>query len=338
MSSETVEEIAAPPVAGSPRAGQRLRTTPPPVGRVLVVDDDPDIAWLIEHSLRFQGLDVHLAVDGPSALEAATRLQPDLILLDVMLPGMDGNAVCERLREDPRTANAFIIMLTARVRLEDRMTGLASGADEYLPKPFHPEELLARVAVALRRLREMKALSPLTGLPGNIHIQQRIEHLVADTRPFALLYADLDHFKAYNDRYGFVRGDRALQALAETICRVAAETSGPETFVGHVGGDDFVLLVDPGLAEAVASRLVARFDEVVPSLYDPQDLRAGSIEVADRQGTPHRYPLLTVSIGVTSTERRTFGHFGEVVTVANELKQFAKREPGSSYAFDRRSG
>ena len=304
---------------------------------VLVVEDEPDLARLIEHHLTRQNLEVHCAFDGPTAVEMATHLEPDLILLDVMMEGMDGYAVCEQLREDARTANAFIVMLTARVRAEDRMRGLASGADEYLTKPFDPYELVARVKAALRRVREMRALSPLTGLPGNIHIQQRIERMVSDQRPFALLYADLDHFKAYNDHYGFVRGDRAIRVLADTIREAATEAGGTGSFVGHVGGDDFVMLVDPEQAVDVASRLVARFDAIVPSLYDPDDRRAGWIEVPDRRGAARRYPLLTLSIGVTSSVNRRFGHFGEVVTVANELKQFAKRHPGSSYALDRRT-
>jgi diguanylate cyclase (GGDEF)-like protein len=310
---------------------------PTQTGRVLVVDDEPDLSMLIEHHLKAQGLEVHVAGDGPTAIEMAKRLQPDLILLDVMMQGMSGYAVCERLREDPRSANAFIIMLTARVQTEDRMLGLTAGADEYLTKPFDPEELVARVKAALRRVREMRALSPLTGLPGNIHIQQRIERLVAESRPFALLYADLDHFKAYNDRFGFVRGDRAIQAVGIAIRDVVDAHGGPSAFTGHVGGDDFVAIVAPESAEIVAEGIVERFDRLVPELYDESDLVRGSIDVIDRRGEPQRYPLLTISVGVTSTENRTFGHFGEVVTVANELKQFAKREERSSYALDRRS-
>ena len=319
-----------------PGASSHL-SVPSQTGRVLVVDDEPDLSMLIEHHLKGQGLEVHVAGDGPAAIEMAKRLQPDLILLDVMMQGMSGYAVCERLREDPRSANAFIIMLTGRVQTEDRMLGLTAGADEYLTKPFDPEELVARVKAALRRVREMRALSPLTGLPGNIHIQQRIEHLVAEGRPFALLYADLDHFKAYNDRFGFVRGDRALQSVASAIRDVVDETAGPGTFVGHVGGDDFVAIVPPDAAEAVAAAVVERFDALVPQLYDPDDLARGYIDVVDRRGEPQRFPLLTISVGVTSTANRTFEHFGEAVTVATELKQFAKREDGSSFALDRRS-
>jgi diguanylate cyclase (GGDEF)-like protein len=183
----------------------------------------------------------------------------------------------------------------------------------------------------------MRALSPLTGLPGNIRIQEEIRRLVSEDQPFALLYADLDHFKAYNDHYGFVRGDRAIQVVARLSVEVANELVGPGAFIGHVGGDDFILIVPPELAETVAKKLCERFDQEVPGLYDKIDADRGAIEIEDRQGNLRRFPLLTISLGVASTDRRKFAHFGEAVAVATELKQFAKREPRSSYALDRRT-
>jgi diguanylate cyclase (GGDEF)-like protein len=228
-------------------------------------------------------------------------------------------------------------MLTAKALSSDKVLGLSSGADDYIIKPFDPVELLARVKGSLRRAREMRALSPLTGLPGNIRVQEEIRNRVADAAPFAMLYADLDHFKAYNDSYGFVRGDRAIHALARLAVEIVHEIAGPEGFVGHVGGDDFVLLVSPDEAEQVAGRLCQRFDALVPSLYDQADLDRGGVEVRDRQGNLRTFPLLSISIGVVSTERRSFSHYAEVVTVATEMKQFAKREARSSYAVDRRT-
>jgi diguanylate cyclase (GGDEF)-like protein len=228
-------------------------------------------------------------------------------------------------------------MLTAKALSADKVLGLSSGADDYIIKPFDPVELLARVKGTLRRAREMRALSPLTGLPGNIRIQEEIRRLVGEDQPFALLYADLDHFKAYNDHYGFVRGDRAIQVVARLSVEVANELVGPGAFIGHVGGDDFILIVPPELAESVAKKLCERFDQEVPALYDKIDADRGAIEIEDRQGNLRRFPLLTISLGVASTDRRKFAHFGEAVAVATELKQFAKREPRSSYALDRRT-
>src|SRR2546427_782266 len=186
---------------------------------VLVVDDDPDVARFVEVNLRSAGYEVTVASNGEEGFDKAVELRPDLVLLDVMMPKLDGFEVAQRLRRDPRTSSCSIIMLTAKALSADKVLGLSSGADDYIIKPFDPVELLARVKGTLRRAREMRALSPLTGLPGNIRVQEEIRRRVSEENPFALLYADLDHFKAYNDNYGFVRGDRAIQSLA----RVATE-------------------------------------------------------------------------------------------------------------------
>jgi diguanylate cyclase (GGDEF)-like protein len=304
---------------------------------ILVVDDDPDVARFIEVNLRAAGYEVHVASDGEEALTKAVEIRPDLILLDVMMPKLDGFEVAQRLRRDARTSSCSIIMLTAKALSADKVLGLSSGADDYIIKPFDPVELLARVKGTLRRAREMRALSPLTGLPGNIRIQEEIRRLVGDEpQSFGVLYVDMDNFKAYNDHYGFVRGDRAIQATARLIAEVVHELASPTAFVGHVGGDDFVIIVAPEVAEPVAAALCTRFDEEVPRLYDSLDLERGAVEIEDRQGTLQRYPLLSVSIGCVTTDKRHFAHFGEVVEIASEMKLVAKRKPGSSYAFDRR--
>jgi diguanylate cyclase (GGDEF)-like protein len=304
---------------------------------VLVVDDDPDVARFVEVNLRSAGYNVTVASNGEEAMDRALELRPDLVLLDVMMPKMDGFEVAQRLRRDSRTSSSSIIMLTAKALSSDKVLGLSSGADDYIIKPFDPVELLARVKGTLRRAREMRALSPLTGLPGNIRVQEEIRRRVAEDEPFSLLYADLDFFKPYNDHYGFVRGDRAIQGLARLINDIVHDMAGPQGFVGHVGGDDFIIIVPPDMGEVVAKSLVERFDEVSPSLYDSIDRERGSIEVPDRQGNVKVFPMLALSIGVASTSARRFTHYGEAVTTATELKQFAKREAGSSYALDRRT-
>jgi diguanylate cyclase (GGDEF)-like protein len=305
---------------------------------ILVVDDDPDVARFIEVNLRAAGYEVHLASDGKGALEAAIDIRPDLILLDVMMPKLDGFEVAQRLRRDGRTSSTSVIMLTAKALSADKVLGLSSGADDYIIKPFDPVELLARVKGTLRRAQEMRELSPLTGLPGNIRIQEEIRRRVAEEpQSFGVLYLDVDNFKAYNDHYGFLRGDRAIQSLAWLITDVAHALVDPPAFVGHVGGDDFVVIVPPAMAEEIAAAVCKRFDEVMPELYDTLDLERGAVEVEDRQGTLQRFPLLSVSIGGVTTDRRRFAHFGEVVEVAAEMKRVAKRAGGSSYALDRRS-
>ncbi|MCI0633005.1 MAG: response regulator [Actinobacteria bacterium] len=303
---------------------------------ILVVDDDPDIARFVEVNLRSAGYDVTVASDGEEALLKAGSLRPDLVLLDVMMPRIDGFEVAHRLRRNPQTSSTSIIMLTAKALATDKVLGLTAGADDYIIKPFDPIELLARVKGTLRRAKEMRNLSPLTGLPGNIRIQEEIERMVREELSFAVVYADLDNFKAYNDLKGFVRGDRLIQATARTLQDAVFEFAGSEGFVGHVGGDDFVAVVPPGVAEDVAKRIVASFDAKIHEFYDPEDVERGYIQVEDRKGVVQRLPLAGISVGVATTYVRTFAHYGEAVSIATEMKQFAKRDHGSSYAIDRR--
>jgi diguanylate cyclase (GGDEF)-like protein len=303
---------------------------------ILVVDDDPDIARFVEVNLRSAGYDVSVAGDGEEALERAGELRPDLVLLDVMMPRLDGFEVAQRLRKNPQTANTSIIMLTAKALSSDKVTGLQSGADDYIIKPFDPIELLARVKGTLRRAKEMRNLSPLTGLPGNIRIQEEIERQVREHRPFAVLYVDLDNFKTYNDKYGFVRGDRLIQGTARMI-QDAVMAHDADGFVGHVGGDDFVAVVTPETAEDVAKRVCERFDHDRTLYHENVDLDRGFVRMEDRKGVVQDIPLVSVSVGIATTSRRAFAHYGEAVAVATEMKQFAKRDGGSSYAVDRRA-
>jgi diguanylate cyclase (GGDEF)-like protein len=304
---------------------------------ILVVDDDPDIARFVEVNLRSAGYDVAVAADGEEALEKAGAIRPDLVLLDVMMPRIDGFEVAQRLRKNPQTASTSIIMLTAKALSADKVTGLQSGADDYIIKPFDPIELLARVKGTLRRAKEMRNLSPLTGLPGNIRIQEEIERQVREARPFAVLYSDLDNFKAYNDQKGFVRGDRLIQATARIIQDAVMEHDGVEGFVGHVGGDDFVAVVSPDVAEDVARRICERFDSARTEFYEPDDVQRGFVRVEDRKGEMQDVPLVGISVGIATSARRAFAHYGEAVAVATEMKQYAKRDVGSSYAVDRRT-
>jgi diguanylate cyclase (GGDEF)-like protein len=309
----------------------------PPGGSVLVVDDDPFIARLLEIELKAAGYDVRVANDGAKALELSRERCPDLVLADVMMPSMDGFELTRQLRGDSRTASASVIMLTARGLSADKLEGLTVGADDYIVKPFDTPELLARVGALMRRAREMRQQSPLTGLPGNVRIEEEIAGRVREGARFAILYADLDHFKAYNDHYGFMRGDEVIRSTGSLLQEVARELGSPGTFVGHVGGDDFVLVCTADVAERIAAGIVARFDERVPDLYDPQDRERGSIRVPNRRGEAQEFPLVTISIGVATTQRRTFAHFAEAVAIASEMKSFTKSTAGSSWAVDRRS-
>jgi len=307
--------------------------------RILVVDDDRDICRSIEVVLRLEGYDVRIAHEGEEALEQATSVQPDLVLLDMMMPGIDGYEVTKRLRHDPRTATASIIMLTARALPAYKVLGLTAGCDDYIVKPFDPSELVARVQSALRRSRQMREVSPLTGLPGNFQIAAELERLVGEeSNDFAVLYADLDDFKAYNDHYGFMRGDEAIRATGRLLTDALARHRTSPSFAGHIGGDDFVLVTSAQMAEELAQDVVLNFDVMAPSLYDEDDRQRGFVEVPYRRGVLHHYPFLSISIGVANSAMRPIRSQWEASAVATEMKAVAKRKVGSSYEIDRRRG
>ena len=304
---------------------------------VLVVDDDFDIARYVELNLSLEGFTVHVAHDGQEAVTKAQSLRPDAVLLDVMMPGIDGYEVCRRLRSNARTSHCAIIMLTAKSLSADTVLGLTAGADDYISKPFDPPELDARVRAALRRARQLRDISPLTGLPGNSEITRQVERLVRDRAPFALIHADLDHFKAYNDRYGFLRGDEAIKATADLLQDTLNAYDGDTCFLGHVGGDDFVILTEPEVAEEVAEKIVQRFDEMAPSLYDDEDASRGWIEVDDRRNNRHQVEVMTISLGIATTAHRPLLAVAEASTIATEMKMAAKRDEGrSGYRIDQR--
>jgi len=303
--------------------------------RILIADDDPDIARFVEVNLKLDGFDVDVATDGEQALKLALDRQPALVLLDVMMPKLDGVEVCRRIRADRRTAHMNVIMLTAKSLGADKIAGLTAGADDYIIKPFDPLELVARVKSTLRRTREMRAQSPLTGLPGNVSIEAEAARRIADNRAIALCYADLDNFKAFNDFYGFLRGDQVIVFTAQTVS--AAAESDEEAFVGHVGGDDFVVITDPSGAEDLCRAIIERFDSGVASLYDPADVERGYIEVENRQKVLVRYPLLSISIGVAIARPGTLDDPRRLSEVATEMKAYAKRQDGSVFAVDRRN-
>ncbi|MEA2508337.1 MAG: hypothetical protein QOG21_419 [Actinomycetota bacterium] len=314
-----------------------MTETQPERQLVLVADDDEDIVRFVEINLRLEGFEVATAPDGEEALRMAFEILPDLVLLDVMMPKIDGFEVCQKLRNDSKTKGISVIMLTAKSLSADKVVGLTAGADDYIIKPFDPMELIARVKSAMRRSKEMRDINPLTQLPGNVQIQAEVQQRVETGSPFALLYADLDNFKAFNDHYGFLRGDGAIKLLATTIA-LAVERHGAQgdTFIGHVGGDDFIVAMDPDAAEAAAKEISGAWDRQLPTLYDSEDLLRGYIEIQDRRKEVHRYPLATVSIGIATNLRRPIRSHWEAAEVAAEMKSFAKRLEGSGYAVDRR--
>jgi diguanylate cyclase (GGDEF)-like protein len=229
-------------------------------------------------------------------------------------------------------------MLTAKADIHDKVSGLENGANDYLTKPYHRQELLQRVQNILLWSRAQRDASPLTGLPGNIAIEGEVNRRIAIEKAYAFLYADIDNFKVLNDYYGYARGDEAIRATAEILTEAVAQQGNPDDFIGHVGGDDFVIITSPDKADAIANQTVQRFDARITSFFQQADLDRGYIEVLDRQGVMRRFPVMSLTVAVvTSDATRPIAHYARLIDTVAELKRYGKSQTGSVVVHDRRS-
>ncbi len=306
--------------------------------KVLVVDDDRNLRKIIATNLELAGFLVTSATDGRDALEKIEDDVPDVVLLDLMMPVLDGYEVARRIRNHHNLAiaNVPIIILTAKSETEDKLRGFEAGADDYMTKPFGPQELLARVRAKIRRVEVDSSLSPLTRLPGNLAIEGELRRRIGDAAPFTVLYLDLDNFKAFNDVYGFTHGDEAIQVVARVALDVVHRRGTPDDFVGHIGGDDFILATAPDRAEEVAREIITEFDLAIRALYSAKDLRAGYIETRDRRGTLNRSPIMSLSIAIVANDCGQITNYAQIGEMAAELKRYAKSLAGSVFVKDKR--
>jgi len=307
-----------------------------PKDLVIVVDDDVDIARFVEVNLRLEGYDVVLAHDGELALSMIEERVPALAIVDWMMPRLDGLELTRRLRSSPLTTSMPIILLTARGQTSDKVLGLTAGADDYLVKPFDTTELVARVHSTMRRNREYREVSPLTGLPGNNRILREISERIRASSDYAVCHVDIDRFKSVNDAYGFARGDGFITALARSLLRAVVKVGLPPAFLGHIGGDDFIVVCHPDQVRPLTTQAVVDYEAASDALYDPIDSQRGYLEVVKRGGTVQKANLVTLSIGVGLSTNRRFSDPMEAISVASEMKTVAKSHHGSYVAFDRR--
>jgi diguanylate cyclase (GGDEF)-like protein len=306
-------------------------------GRILVIEDDPSLQVLLRMQLEKSGYGVAVAGDGEEGLQAVEAAPPDLILMDVMMPKMDGHEVCRRLKSNQRTRQIPIIMLTSKAGTDDRVQGLDYGANDYVTKPYEFRELLMRVRNLIQWGRMQRDASPLTGLPGNLAIEAELTRRVQAGEDFVLMYIDLDNFKAFNDFYSYQKGDQALRLTGLLIQRAVESHGRGGDFVGHIGGDDFVVMVTADRAVEVADEIVRLFDEEVPALYSRTDRARGYIQVVNRKGDLEKYPLMSLTIAAVANESRSFRHVAEISDVAAELKHFGKQHKGSVVVWERRA-
>jgi diguanylate cyclase (GGDEF)-like protein len=264
---------------------------------------------------------------------------PDLVISDVEMPDVDGLQLATMMSMDLVLRSIPVILTSGRrITAEDQVSGLTAGCDDYIVKPFQAKQLMAHVEAVLRRREIGLDANPLTRLPGNTSILKRLERTIASKEPFAALYIDLNNFKGYNDRYGFLKGDDVLKFTAAVLLEVNQQVSEGRDFVGHVGGDDFVVVTDPGRMWPFSENTIKKFDEGIKQHYTAEDVKAGYIETKDRQEKPVQYPIMGVAIAVVTNQKREITQVGQVSQIAAELKHYVKSLGGSRFLVDRRNG
>ncbi len=311
-----------------------IRRRTPGGARVAVVDDDPAVRAICGEVLRSHGYEVHEADSCAAARRVVLEKRPQVLLVDVQLPDGDGFALLEGLADVRSTEPFAAVFLTARGEVADKVRGLRLGADDYLTKPFDAQELVARVDAVLRRREAALHASPMTRLPGGRAIDREVERRLEGQTPFALSYVDLDNLKAYNDTYGYAKADGVVLQTAAILREVVARRGGEGAFLGHVGGDDFVLVTAPDLASSVCNEVIAAFDRVIPLYYDREDRERGYIEASDRFGTRRRFPILSLSIATVIAPPGRFSLHADVARAAAVVKARAKGIPGSVHLVD----
>ncbi len=305
--------------------------------KVLVVDDDPNVGLLISAVLKKYNYAVTTLYDGAEVLASLRDSKPDLILLDLRMPGIDGYALCKRIRETPDTKDIPVIILSGVSEVDAKVNTIELGADDFITKPFDVRELRARINRILKRKSADTALNPLTRLPGSPAIEEEVLRRIAAEEPFAFCYVDADNFKAYNDVYGYAKGDEVIKRIAVLLGDKARAAAGDDYFVGHVGGDDFVLITPPEACEQAARGITEEFDRLILDFYSAEDKARGFITTMDRKNKTRDFPIMSLTVAIVAP--KTQKHYAKIVESAAELKRYAKEMPnrrGSIFVRDRR--
>ncbi len=305
--------------------------------KILIVDDDPDIRDVLNLTLTQEGYDVLEAENGKVGVDLLKEKAPNLIIVDYNMPVLNGPGLCAAVKKDILLSHLPIIMLTGKSDVTDKISGINAGADDYVVKPFEPQELLARIKMILRRSERDLDANPLTRLPGNVSIMGDLQNRIDKKAPFAVAYADLDKFKAFNDKYGFRSGDEVIRETARLLIRAVQELGNTDDFIGHIGGDDFVFVTTPDKAETICQKVVDDFEKLSPSFYNDEDRAAGFIISKDRKGVEQKFGLLSISIAIVTNEKRTLSHVAQIAEIGAELKEMAKAINRSSFVKDKRS-
>ncbi len=276
----------------------------------------------------------------PEVFRQLARHSVDMVLLNTSFPDTNGIDICRRIRKNEATADIPVIFITSDTRVTTEAEAFGADASDFIAKPFNAPIVLARIKNQFRlsdAFKELKRLhqlaldaNPNTNLPGNNSILSEIERALEERDPVCIVYADLDNFKVFNDCYGFAKGDNVI-TFAANVIRVALQQHGcAGSFVGHIGGDDFVFTVPADKCELVCHEIIRRIDEGILQFYNEEDRTNGFVIAVSRDGVKKRHPLVALSMGGVDLSRRAFRNVLEVVDICTETKSAAKKQPGSN--------
>ena len=288
--------------------------------RLLVVEDDIDIGNMLKIYFSGMDFDVDVAVRGSDALEKTKQVLPHLIVLDIMLPDIDGYEVCRNLRTNMRTSHIPIIFLTQRDERSDKLQGLELGADDYITKPFDIEELKLRVQGAIRRSERESLTDPRSGLPAGRLIEEQLRRIIRE-KGWALLDAGVKNFEPFKDVYGFVAGDDVMRFTSVLIGEIVDELGNTSDFIGHAGGDNFIIITTEEKASAIKARLKERFDKEVQTHYNFIDRQQGFMQSPATDGATVKVPFMTMSVGVVSPSKDSFADIREITELSAEARR-----------------
>jgi len=304
--------------------------------KILIIDKDHDTLNLLSSRLEARGYSVITCDSSLGSVHIVNDVLPDLILLYAGMEKIWNEELPRIIKKNTHNLFVPIIMMTEREHIAEQIMGMHRGFDDFMLKPFNPLELQLRIEMNLKRAQETVQANPLTKLPGNIAIEHKIKDNISSGNKYSVCYIDIDNFKSFNDKYGFDKGDDVIFQTSRIILRAAQAFGDDETFVGHIGGDDFVVIINPDIEEAFAAKCIEEFDRIIPTHYSKEDQEAGKIFIKSRRGEEEQYPLMSISVAAVTNINRTFTNSGEIAQTAAEVKKFLKTQPGSNYLRDRR--
>ena len=291
---------------------------------------------LVRHWAEVKDFPLEVLADPADVQAIVLRGFPCFLFVDADRAGTRGVDLVRTLKSDAFTAIVPTVMLSGRHDPAEVQSWFSAGTDEVITGLFSPAEQRSRLDAMLVRTERDVSVHPSTRLPGTTEIEREIRRQLEQEGEFAVCYADLDHFKEFNDRYSYYDGDRVIYLLSRILHDVVKGMLNTRGFVGHIGGDDFIFVVPSSEISSICSEIISVFDTLIPLQYNDQDRRAGYFFGKDRRGQLHRVPLMTVSIGIVTNRNRRFTHPAQVSELATEMKSYAKTLPGSVFVVDRR--